>query len=152
MSMLPNARQTIMTRDNGSRRVVSLTPDKSRTKQSERDATNINKIVAKYRKTGLIEHVAKHQGVYMDVSNITDLQDAMHKVQAAEEAFMSLPANIRKHFDNDPARFVDEVQDPARAEEMQELGLLPKPKRATEPVPGATEGGEGDGEGGSQTE
>jgi hypothetical protein len=44
---------------------------------------------------------------------------------------MALPANIRSRFDNDPAKLIDFMENPANREEAESLGLVNK----SEPVP-----------------
>lgn len=94
------------------------------TQQNFADETNINKIMAQFRKTGLIEHVNKHQGHYGDYSEPIDFQAALNLVNEAERMFLSLPADIRKHFNNNPDEFLTFTSDPANREKMGEMGLL----------------------------
>lgn len=95
----------------------------SRTKQSFQDECNINTIMAKYAKTGLIDHVGKYGGSYGDLPAEVDYQTALNAIMKAKECFASLPAGIRTRFENDPAQFLEFVEDPANAEEMIEIGL-----------------------------
>ncbi len=102
-------------------------------KQSFKEECDINTILKKYDKTGLIEHVSKYNGSYGDVTESVDYQTALNTVMSAESAFMSLPASIRTLFDNDPHRFLEFAQDPENAEELIEMGLATRaPKRAAE--------------------
>jgi len=103
--------------------------DASLAKQANRDESDINTIMAKYEKTGLVNHVKEYQGRYEDVSNAVDYQAALHIVNEAQEMFLSLPSSIRKRFDNDPAEFLEFATNPANLEELRDLGLLPKEKR-----------------------
>lgn len=111
--------------------------DASRTKQSFSDETNINNILAQYLKTGLIDYVNENQGRYGDVTGL-DFQQAMDTVALGREMFDALPANIRDRFANDPARFLDFVDDPANDEEAIKLGIrttsatLPSTQQAKE--------------------
>ena len=115
-------------------RVVFTEP--SLTKQSFRDESNINRIVSKYRKTGLLDHVNRHQGFYGDVTGV-DYQTALHTVMQAEESFGTLPADLRKRFDNDPGAFLAFMADPAKREEQYALGLRERPPE--EPAPEVSE-------------
>ena len=48
--------------------------------------------------------------------------------------FADLPSSIRTKFNNDPAQYLDFVQDPEKLEEMRELGLaLADPEAEKEP-------------------
>ena len=107
----------------------------SQTKQSFKDECDINNILGKYRKTGVIEHLNKHGAEYGFASGDT-FQDAMNIVSRANSMFEELPAHIRSKFNNEPAAFLDFVQDEGNIEEMRELGLAkpetPKPPKAAQ--------------------
>lgn len=98
--------------------------DQSMTKQSMKKESDINFIVAKYRKTGLIDHLAVHQGDYGEFEAI-DFHEAMLAVRDAEEMFLTVPSDIRKEFANDPGLFLNFVTDPANLDKMREMGLAP---------------------------
>ncbi|AXL15302.1 internal scaffolding protein [Microviridae sp.] len=101
---------------------IKFDPSTSMTKQSFRDECDINKIMAKFQRTGAIDHFAKHAPQYGDATAI-ELQDALNVVANANTMFEELPATIRKKFENDPQQFLDFVQDEGNAAEMIELGL-----------------------------
>lgn len=106
----------------------------SRTVQSEAEACNINNIMRKYEKTGIVTHVRKTNGFYGDVSEVQDYHSAANFIAVAQESFMSLPASVRERFDNDPGKFIAFVDDPKNAEELVTMGLREAPKPAPEPV------------------
>lgn len=95
----------------------------SLTKQSFLDQSDINVIMRQFDKNGLLLHTSQHQGRYGDFVTSQDFHDNMNTVLAARAAFDSLPAKIRKNFDNDPALFLDFVQNPANAAEIKAMGL-----------------------------
>jgi len=95
----------------------------SRTKQSFSRECDINGIMARYEKTGVIEHVQSFSGRYGDFLGFESYHEACNKVIAAREMFQSLPARVRSRFDNDPGRFVDFASDPENLDELRELGL-----------------------------
>lgn len=100
----------------------------SRTKQSDADQCEINNIMAKYARTGAINHFNTHQGSYGDATG-HDFQTSMNIVIDAQNMFDELPSNIRNRFENEPAQFLDFVNDEANKSEMAELGLLnPSPE------------------------
>lgn len=121
----------IRERENGTRSVSLLCDEPSMTKQADADSCDINKIMARYEKTGVLQHVALNPGFYADVSAVPDYQAALAIVESADSLFASLPASIRGRFDNDPAAYLAFVSDPANRDEMEKLGLLkpvePKP-------------------------
>lgn len=100
---------------------------KSLTKQCFKDECDINNIMKKVAKTGLVSHVSRFKGRYGDFIDATDYRTAVDKILEAECMFESLPANIRSMFSNDPASFLEFVQNPDNILQMEELGLT-KPK------------------------
>lgn len=95
---------------------------KSRTKQSEARQADINWIVAKYEKTGIIP-VSQRAGFFADVSTVGDYRAVLDRVQEAGEFFMQQPAALRAEFENDPTKFLDFVST-ATADQLREKGLL----------------------------
>ena len=95
----------------------------SRTKQSDADNCEINNIMAKYARTGAINHFNKHQGQYGDATG-HDFHTAMNIVTDAQEMFDDLPSKLRNKFANSPAEFLDFVQNEENIPQMAELGLL----------------------------
>jgi len=108
-------------------------PNDGRTQQNFQDETDINNIMAKFAKTGLVDHVNNIQGAYGDFSTVQDYQLHLDQVMAADAAFMALPSQIRRRFDNDPSHLLAFVQDPANRDEAIALGLV----NATPPEPKA---------------
>ena len=100
-------------------------------KQSFKAECDINNIMAKYQKTGLLDHVQKHGAEY-GFATALDFTDAMFVIAKAETMFNELPSSTRTRFDNDAAKFLDFVQNPDNLDEMQELGL------AETPIPGSS--------------
>lgn len=99
----------------------------SLTQQHFKDECDVNKIMEKFRKTGVITHVRNVQGHYGDFSVLPSYHEAKNAILAADDMFMSLPAEIRARFDNDAGDFLDFTQNPANKDEMIALGLIPKP-------------------------
>lgn len=104
------------------------------THQSFQDECDINNIMRKYQKTGLLTHVQEYGGRYDELPSDLDYQAACNQVINARSAFDSLPSGLRTRFNNDPAAFLRFVQDPANEEEMQRLGLTPNPLAEQEPA------------------
>jgi len=118
------------------RQSISFDPKEGRTKQSFVEECDINNIMARHKRTGVIDHLAKYPLHYGDFTNANDYQEAHNKLIAANDAFDALPAHVRRRMDNDPAKLMDFMADPDNVEEAQELGLLPKPSDPDpEPVP-----------------
>lgn len=116
-------------------------PEKDMCHQEFKDECDVNKIMQKYQRDGVVTHVQEFEGNYGDFCDAPSFQEACNTVIAAEEMFMTLPSSVRKHFDNDPAEFLACAQDPDREDEMRDLGLLP---RAEPVVSQITQDGAGD--------
>lgn len=120
-------------------------------KQSFADECNINNIMSKYQRTGLIDHVAKVQGSYGDFTSVQDYQLSLNQVIEAQDAFDELPSSVRKRFGNNPAELMAFLSDPDNREEAVKLGLVepppPKPKEPAkarqEPPDGGDQGDKG---------
>jgi len=102
----------------------SLMP--SKTIQSEKQNCDINFIVAQYRRTGILPHMAARMPEFGDVSEVGDFREAVERVEATKEWFRHLPAKVRAHFDNDPVALMDACGDLDRQDELMELGLFGK--------------------------
>lgn len=114
---------------------ISFDPELGRTRQEFEAECNINNIMRKYQKTGVLDHLIKYAPTYGDYDAI-DFQTAMDTIKAGEEMFAELPSSVRKHFDNDPAAFMDFVQDPDNLDILREMGLAkPAPESPNEPDP-----------------
>lgn len=115
-------------------------PDPSkggRTRQEQKDACDVNLIVANHRRGGITSHVMSRVAEYGYAPSL-DFREAMEQMRQARETFMLLPSATRKHFANDPARFVEHVSDPKRKAELLELGLMVEPVKPG-PVLGSAE-------------
>lgn len=109
----------------GTHRVVDLdTGPESLTIQSSAEECDINSIMSRYAKTGVIEHENRFQGEYGDFLSVNDYHSAMNQVLAANEAFASLPSGIRANFNNSPAEFLAFTQNPDNKDSMIDMGLL----------------------------
>jgi len=119
---------TIITkRANGSIRVQHMPEGESLTRQSEAAKTDINNIMKKYKRDGVLTHVRNSIGEYLDVSNISDLSSAIDVVKRARESFDSYPSDLRAKFDNNPIKMIDFLKDSKNDEEAIKLGLKKKP-------------------------
>ena len=105
---------------------VAIATGDGLTEQNHKDETDINNIVRRYNKTGLIDHLNQFEKQYGDMTGY-DYQDAMNTVAAANTMFEGLPSSIRNQFDNDPSKFINFVDDEANADKLVEMGLA-KPK------------------------
>ncbi len=103
--------------------------DDGRTKQCHADECDINKIMARFDKTGTISHLAKFEGVYADFSDF-DFHEQTNMLTRGREIFDELPAELRSEFHQSPAAFFAYVNDPANAKELRKkLPGLAEPGR-----------------------
>lgn len=115
-------------RDNGTLNVITVNDDPSMTIQSEKDSCDINKIVARFKATGVMSNIAQSMPQQGDFTEVTDYHSAMNQVVAANEAFMALPAHVRKRFANDPGNLLAFLEDPQNQAEAVLLGLANAPQ------------------------
>lgn len=105
------------------RRVQKFFTQPSLTKQSFKDECDINNIMKKYQKTGLVTHLASFSGQYGDFTSAEDYHASFNKVLEAQDMFMTLPSSVRSRFENDPAKFLEFVHDPKNQTDLVKLGL-----------------------------
>lgn len=110
-----------------------ITCGPGRTKQSFKQECDINSIIARYQKTGMMDHVKLNPGVFADVSNVGDYAGMVRKVRHAQESFELLPGALRQRFHQDPGEFVSFISDPENRSEAVKLGLVPAPAPVVEP-------------------
>lgn len=95
----------------------------SKVQQNAKEECDINNIIAKYAKTGVLPEMIKNNPQYGDFSNAADYQTAMNTVITAKEQFNALPSVVRAKFENDPEKFLDFVHDPKNQAEIKKMGL-----------------------------
>lgn len=93
------------------------------TKQCFKDEADINTIMARYQSTGELPVLNEVAPQYLDASGL-DFQEMQNQVLEARDLFGQLPSDLRDRFLNEPARFMEYVQNPRNRREMAELGLL----------------------------
>ena len=111
----------------------------SMTKQAHKDECDINRILERYRMTGVLTHVSAIEGHFGDMPDFEDFHEVQNFLLEANEQFMALPAKIRAAFDNDVQKLVAALDDPDRHDELIDMGLIDGPKTAPEPVEPAVE-------------
>lgn len=98
--------------------------DPSLTVQSQRDDADINVIMKRFGITGMVPAVALPPE-FGDFSMDLDYRQIMDLQVAAERSFMSLHADVRSRFGNDPVKFVEFALDKENLPELRRLGLAP---------------------------
>ena len=111
-----------------------------RTHQEFKDECDVNLIIPKYDRTGLLNHINEATAQYDDYSEVNEYQENLNFVIQARDNFMKLPSNIRKMFGNDAGMFFEFATDLCNKEKMIELGLaLPSDRTPREEAHRASE-------------
>lgn len=105
--------------------------DKTRTVVSQALETDINEIMRRFGKTGMLpQGVARP--ILQDFTEITDFRSAMDTILMAKHSFMQMPAEVRDRFGNSPEAFVNFCSDDANIDEMRKLGIAVPPEKVVE--------------------
>lgn len=125
------------------KRVQIVFNDPSLTKQCFAADADINNIMRKFEQTGMIDHLSKYEGSYQDLTDMPDYHTALNAVISAQEMFMSLPAEVRANFKNDPGEFLEFVDKPENIDKLREWGLASEldPKPVLKPLSSIKEEG-----------
>lgn len=93
------------------------------TEQHHKDACNINNIVKKYNKTGLLEHTTSMEHAYGDCTG-QEFKDALDLAINAQREFYKFPSEIRKRFNNSVQEYFQFMENPSNRDEAIKLGLV----------------------------
>ena len=113
------------------KRVGITFPAIGRTKQDGKDACDINKIMHRYIRVGVLDHVSKYEPQYGEHTGL-DFQEAINLVDEANTMFAALPSQTRAAFENNPAQFMDWVSNPENLAQIQQGTAAPEPTPATQ--------------------
>lgn len=112
---------------------LSFEGTESMTKQCFRDQCDANSIMARWQKTGQIDHLNMTPPAYGDFETADDYLAATVKVQRAEEEFAALSSKVRDRMGNSPATFMEFMHDPENEKEAIALGLISQPAAIPSP-------------------
>lgn len=110
----------------------------SKTEQAHKDEYDLNRLLARATKTGVLATAEQIRDVYFgDFSEIGQAFENHLKLREAEEHFMALPSKVREYFENDPKKLLKALADDSvgNVSKLIELGLVKKP----DPVRGTSE-------------
>lgn len=109
-------------------------PEPTLTQQHFKDETDINVLLERFRITGQMPEGVK-MPTYGDFTGVDDYHTAANAIAEAHESFEQLPAQIRKRFDNDPAKFIDFCSNEDNRQEAERMGLVPTKAAQDAPQP-----------------
>lgn len=92
----------------------------SKTKQSFKDSTDVNKILARYAQQGDVSHLQKFGGEYGDFSGY-DFDEHQRKLARGRELFDSLSPETRREFGHSPKVFFEFVNDPENVDRLDQV-------------------------------
>ncbi|QCQ84781.1 internal scaffolding protein [Blackfly microvirus SF02] len=124
-------------KSNGSDTAV-FNREPSLTRQEFAEECDINQLMKRYdgHVIGGPGNLPVREPMYFDFADLPqDLMGYLTFMNEAQAQFMSLPAAVRKEFDNDPVEFVAYASDPSSLEQMRSWGLAPPAKPPETPVP-----------------
>lgn len=111
----------------GSHEKRTIKTGKSLTQQHFADECDINNIMARYEKTGMLIdplNPPTRQPLFGDFIAMPSYQEAQNAIREGVELFESLPARIRKMFNNDPVAYCDFISDRSNLDQALEMGLV----------------------------
>jgi phage internal scaffolding protein len=100
--------------------------DPTMAKQSFKESCDVNHILKKYQKTGVLP-IMKNQKLYEDFADAPTYHESMNIIAKSTEQFEGLDADLRDRFNNDPYKFLEFVNNEDNSDEMIKLGLKEKP-------------------------
>ena len=112
----------------------------SRTKQSFKDQTDINRVLDRASKGASLSHLMNHQGSYGDFSDWSGetYETMLNKISRGNSIFYDLPAEVRSEFGNNPGAFFEFVNNPENSDRLEEIFPdLAKPGKQLPDVLGA---------------
>lgn len=99
------------------------TSDDTKVQQHCKDDCDINVILRRYTRTGVLKNVCTKTPRYVDCSSAS-YKDALDTVLSHQEIFAGLPAKARARFRNDPSLFLAFCEDPNNNKDLLDLGVL----------------------------
>ena len=132
---LKNGKNVFHCKKTNRKRVVTHNEEPSKTDGSFKKQCDAKEIIHKFKTTGHVSHIREQQGQFLDVSDVTDLHTSLITVQKAKDEFYSLPANIRKKFNNSMEDYYSFLANSDNDAEAVELGLkswTPEAEKAIE--------------------
>ena len=93
------------------------------TEQSHRDICDINKVIQRFDKTGVLTHVSKIEARFGDCTG-ADFRAAQDLFLNANKMFEDLPADIKKRFNQNAGELLEFMENEKNRDEAIALGLI----------------------------
>lgn len=106
---------------------TSFEGHESMTVQSDAHMADITEILRKYKQVGIVENLNMAEMQFRDVSEFTDLKDAIDQSRLADVEFMKLPSKVREIFDHDVAVWLDTAHDKDKRDALVAGGFIKDP-------------------------
>lgn len=126
-----------------SKKYAVHTGSESLVQQHQKDECDINVIMRRFGATGAVP-AGVAGAVYGDFSSILEFEDALELVERAQAGFMTLPAEIRQRFENNPANLVRYVQSVGPEEFERSFYQADKPGSVDKPLGGSSSAATGE--------
>lgn len=108
---------------------IMFTKGNSKVQQHKKDEADINNIVSKYIKTGVLGNPLdsnQRKPMFGDFSMQGNYHEMLNTIKSADNAFLSLSADLRKRFKNNPQKALEFVSKRENIMEAVKLGMLDK--------------------------
>lgn len=99
---------------------MAVVPGQSRTKQSFKDETDIDKILKKAQMSGSLDHLTEHGGSYGDFAGF-DFHESQTMLAEGTQIFSELPSEVRNEFGNSVSAFFEFVNRPENVDNLAKL-------------------------------
>ncbi len=90
-----------------------------RTKQSQKDECDINKLLSRAARSDTLSHLDKYQSQYGNFADY-DFENHITQIAAGQTIFENLPAEVKREFAQSPQSFFEYVTNPKNADKLHE--------------------------------
>lgn len=113
---------------------ASPTDSSSIVQQQFANELDINTILRRFNVTGMAP-MGNQAPVYGDFTGILDWEDAVAKVEKAQEDFLRLPPEVRERFENDPGQLIEYAKSHSYDEYVKEAERVQASRKGPVKVP-----------------
>jgi len=106
-----------------------------KTQQHFTEGCDVNNIIAQYAQTGVDVHADRATNQRFGYATSTSYLEAMQNIAEINSAFAELPSKDRSQFDNDPAQWVESLEEPETIDEVDDPPAAPEPPQEPPEAP-----------------